>query len=114
MIDRQERAAYVVIRRIEFGPKREVWFRVVTGERRKSDRRLVGWCRTIEAAAEAGWDYGLAHRSWQHHLAATRAEQPAVEPDPHELLMAHREAEAMQARSAQRQQLGHPRTATPA
>lgn len=114
MVDPQERTAYVVIRRIEFGPKREVWFRVVTGHGRKSERRLVGWCRTIEAAAEAGWDYHLAFSSWRHHLAASRADRPAVEPDPHDLLMAYREAEAAQARSAQDQQPGHPRTETPA
>lgn len=46
--DRRNPAA--VVRRFEFGPDRETWFRIVTWAQASADRRLIGWCRTLEAA----------------------------------------------------------------
>lgn len=61
-----------VIRRLEFGDynRPDVWFRVVTWP----SRELVGYVRSLEAAAELAWDYSVALQSWQHEHAARRAE----------------------------------------
>lgn len=67
---------YAVVRRFEFGDpnKPELWFRVVTWAKRSEDRELIGWCRTLDAAAAAGWDHRCAYESWRHHLAASRTD----------------------------------------
>jgi hypothetical protein len=68
--------AYAVVRRFAFGdPNRpEIWFRVVTWAQQSEGRELIGWCRTLEAAAAAGWDHRCAYESWRHHLAAKRTD----------------------------------------
>jgi hypothetical protein len=46
---------------------------------------MIGWCRTFDAAASAGWDYKCAYEWWRHHMASRRidaarmaAEQPSA------------------------------------
>ena len=67
---------YGVIRRFAFGdPNRpDVWFRVVTWAPTSEGRELIGWCRTLEAAAAAAWDHRCAAESWRHHMAARRTD----------------------------------------
>ena len=67
---------YAVVRRFAFGdPNRpDVWFRVVTWAPDSAGRELIGWCRSLEAAASAGWDHRCAFESWRHHMAATRTD----------------------------------------
>jgi hypothetical protein len=71
-----------------------VWYRVVTWARRSEDRELIGWCRTLEAAAQAAWDHHLALNSWQRHSASPRYDTPPPKPPATELLRVYREAEA--------------------
>lgn len=78
-------------RRAPNGLTEEVWFRVVTWSPMSQDRELIGWCRTIEAAAAVGWDHYLAHRSWMHHVgAAPRTGDPPVKPPAAEMLRFYR------------------------
>ena len=49
-----------VIRRIEFGLFREVWFRAVVTEGESGGREILGWCRTAERAAELIWAVPLS------------------------------------------------------
>jgi hypothetical protein len=67
---------YAIVRRFEFGDpnQAQIWFRVVTWAQNSQDRELIGWCRTLEAAAAAGWDHRCAYESWRHHLAAKRTD----------------------------------------
>jgi hypothetical protein len=77
----------------------EVWFRVVTWAEASENRELIGWCRTPEAAAAAGWDYYLALRSWMHHVAAVpRNGPPPPKPPAAEMLRALRESRAAENR----------------
>lgn len=89
-------APTVIIRKLEFGDHNnpETWFRVVTAVEPEK-RELIGYCRTLEDAAQAGWDYSLALGSWQHHLAGTRAD-PATNPKPPaaDMLRVYREINA--------------------
>ena len=72
---------YAVVRRFAFGdPNRpDIWYRVVTWAPRSEGRELIGWCRTLEAAASAGWDHRCAAESWRHHLAAKRTDAAAMD-----------------------------------
>jgi hypothetical protein len=74
-------APYAVVRRFAFGdPNRpEVWFRVVTWAPNSRDREPIGWCRTLEAGAAAGWDHRCASESWRHHLAARRTDAATMD-----------------------------------
>ncbi|MFI5060616.1 MAG: hypothetical protein ACHP7F_04150 [Actinomycetales bacterium] len=74
---------YAVVRRFEFGdPKHpEIWFRVVTWTPRSEGRELIGWCRTIEAAAAAGWDYRCASESWINHRSEQRTDAAIPFPE---------------------------------
>lgn len=88
---------YAVVRRFAFGdPNRpEVWFRVVTWAPDSAGRELIGWCRTLEAAAAAGWDHRCASESWRHHMAATRTDAKTMaeqRPPAAELLRFYRSA----------------------
>ncbi|WP_223693149.1 hypothetical protein [Leifsonia poae] len=88
---------YAVVRRFVFGdPRRpEVWFRVVTGAPRSTDRELIGWCRTLEAAAAAGWDHRCAEESWRRHLASSGSNSAAptrVRPAAAEMVRFYRAA----------------------
>ena len=67
---------YAVVRRFAFGDPNhpEVWFRVVTWAPTSEGRELIGWCRTLEAAAAAGWDHRCAYESWRHHMASKRTD----------------------------------------
>lgn len=85
-----------VIRRIgqraPNGLTEEVWFRVVTWAVRSEDREMIGWCRTLEAAADAGWDYTLALRSWMHNVGAVpRSGLPPAKPPAADMLRFYRE-----------------------
>ncbi|WP_157696995.1 hypothetical protein [Leifsonia sp. 21MFCrub1.1] len=95
---------YGVIRRFAFGdPNRpDVWFRVVTWAPASSGRELIGWCRTLEAAAAAAWDHRCAAESWRHHMAARRtdaATMAAQRPSAAELVRFYRAALRRQAPS---------------
>ena len=88
---------YGVIRRFTFGdPNRpEVWFRVVTWAPTSEGRELIGWCRTLEAAAAAAWDHRCAAESWRHHMAGRRtdaATMAAQRPSAAELVRFYRAA----------------------
>jgi hypothetical protein len=88
---------YAVVRRFAFGDRSrpEVWFRVVTWAASSSGRELVGWCRTLEAAAKVGWDYRCAAESWRHHMASRRvdaATMSAQRPSAGELVRFYRAA----------------------
>ncbi len=74
-------APYAVVRRFAFGDPNhpDVWFRVVTWAPSSQGRELIGWCRTLEAAAAAGWDHRCAAESWRHHLAAKRTDSAAMD-----------------------------------
>lgn len=90
-------APYAVVRRFGFGdPNRpDVWYRVVTWAPASEGRELIGWCRTLEAAAAAAWDHRCAFESWRHHRAATRtdaATMAAERPPAAELLRFYRSA----------------------
>ncbi|CAD5999106.1 hypothetical protein [Agreia sp. COWG] len=79
-------------RRAPDGLTEEVWFRVVTWSSASEHRELVGWCRTLEAAAAAGWDHYNAHRSWLHHVgAAPRNGPPPAKPPAAEMLRFYRD-----------------------
>jgi hypothetical protein len=71
---------YAVIRRFAFGDlnRPDVWFRVVTWAPGSEGRELIGWCRTLEAAAAVAWDHRCAAESWRHHMAARRADTAAL------------------------------------
>ncbi|WP_313542873.1 hypothetical protein [Leifsonia aquatica] len=89
--------AYAVVRRFAFGdPGRpEVWFRVVTWAAASAERELIGWCRTLEAAAKVAWDYRCASESWRHHMASRRvdaATMAAQRPRAAELVRFYRAA----------------------
>ena len=73
-------AAYAVVRRFAFGDagRPEVWYRVVTWAAASTERELIGWCRTLEAAAKVAWDYRCAAESWRHHMASRRVEASAM------------------------------------
>ncbi|SKA87051.1 hypothetical protein SAMN06295879_1023 [Agreia bicolorata] len=74
------------------GQSEEVWFRVVTWSPRSEDRELIGWCRTLQAAATAGWDYQNALRSWMHNVyAVPRNGPPPAKPPAADLLHFYRE-----------------------
>jgi hypothetical protein len=87
---------YALIRRIQtrdsHGPQAEVWFRVVTWASRSEDRELIGWRRTLEAAA--AWDFNLAASSLQHSIGAVRGHgtpgNVPKRPAPPDLLRAYR------------------------
>lgn len=86
---------YAVVRRFLFGdPNRpEEWFRVVTWAPTSSDRQMIGWCRTFDAATAAGWDYKCAYESWRHHMASRRVDagrMAAEQPSPAELVRFYR------------------------
>lgn len=89
--------SYAVVRRFAFGdPGRpEVWFRVVTWAAASAERELIGWCRTLEAAAKVAWDYRCASESWRHHMASRRvdaATMAAQRPRAAELVRFYRAA----------------------
>ncbi|WP_431246175.1 hypothetical protein [Leifsonia xyli] len=93
---------YGVIRRFGFGdPNRpDVWFRVVTWAPTSEGRELIGWCRTLEAAAAAAWDHRCAAESWRHHMAARRTDAAAMaaqRPAAAELVRFYRAARRRQA-----------------
>lgn len=88
---------YAVVRWFAFGdPNRpDVWFRVVTWAPTSEGRELIGWCRTLEAAAAAGWDFHCAEESWRHHLAAKRVDAASMarqRPPASELVRFYRAA----------------------
>lgn len=88
---------YGVVRRFAFGdPNRpDVWYRVVTWAPTSDGRELIGWCRTLESAAAAGWDHRCAAESWRHHMAARRmdaATMAAQRPSAAELVRFYRAA----------------------
>ena len=88
---------YAVVRWFGFGdPNRpEVWFRVVTWAPRSDGRELIGWCRTLDAAAAVAWDYRCAAESWRHHMAARRtgaAAMAAKRPSAADLVRFYRSA----------------------
>ena len=90
-------APYAVVRRFPFGdPNRpEVWYRVVTWAPASPGRELIGWCRSLEAAAAVAWDHRLAAESWRHHMAAKRADartMAAQRPPAAELVRFYRAA----------------------
>lgn len=90
-------AAYAVIRRFAFGdPGRpEIWFRVVTWAATSAGRELIGWCRTLEAAAQVAWDHRCAAESWRHHMASRRVDAAAMaaqRPSAAELVRFYRAA----------------------
>lgn len=71
---------YAVVRRFAFGdPNRpDLWYRVVTWAPSSAGRELIGWCRTLEAAAAVAWDHRCAAESWRHHMAARRSDAAAM------------------------------------
>lgn len=90
-------APYAVIRRFAFGdPNRpDIWFRVVTWAPTSQGRELIGWCRTLEAAASVAWDHRCAAESWRHHMAARRVDagtMAAQRPAAAELVRFYRAA----------------------
>lgn len=90
-------AAYAVIRRFAFGdPGRpDIWFRVVTWAATSAGRELIGWCRTLEAAAQVAWDHRCAAESWRHHMASRRVDASAMaaqRPSAAELVRFYRAA----------------------
>lgn len=92
-----------VVRRIRQraadGQTEDVWFRVVTWAPSSEGRELIGWCRTLEAAAAAGWDYRIALMSWMNHVgAAPRNGPPPQKPPAAEMLRALRESRAAENR----------------
>ena len=98
---------YGVIRRFAFGDPNDpdVWFRVVTWAQSSAERELIGWCRTLEAAAAAAWDHRCATESWRHHLAARRvdaATMAAQRPSAAELVRFYRAALRRDASTASR------------
>ncbi|PJJ70855.1 hypothetical protein CLV46_0384 [Diaminobutyricimonas aerilata] len=56
-----------VIRRLEFGPSREVWFRAVTWAVRGEERRLIGYTRSFERAAAIAWEHHVQSSSRIKH-----------------------------------------------
>jgi hypothetical protein len=81
----------------------EVWFRVVTWSSASEERELIGWCRTLETAASAGWDYHLALGSWNHHvLAMPRNGPPPQRPPAAEMLRYYRQTPVARERKPQR------------
>ncbi|MBW8872697.1 MAG: hypothetical protein JF618_11255 [Leifsonia sp.] len=109
---------YAVVRRFGFGDRNrpDVWFRVVTWAPTSEGRELIGWCRTLEAAASVAWDHRCASESWRHHMAARRtdaATMAAQRPPAAELVRFYRaalrrEATAASARTATRTQERRP------
>jgi hypothetical protein len=94
-----EARPYASIRLIEVHTTRvstEPWYRAVTYAKSSEDRELIGWCRTLGAAAAAACDYHLAFSAWRHYLVARRDhEYPGGMPTPpraFELLLAYRRA----------------------
>lgn len=90
-------APYAVVRRFAFGdPNRpEVWFRVVTWAPASRGRELIGWCRTLEAAAAVAWDHRCAAESWRHHMASKRVDAAGMasqRPSASELVRFYRAA----------------------
>ncbi len=90
-------APYAVVRRFAFGdPNRpDVWFRVVTWAPQSEGRELIGWCRTLEAAAAVAWDHRCAAESWRHHMASRRSDaatMAARRPPAAELVRFYRAA----------------------
>ena len=88
---------YAVVRRFAFGDPNhpEVWFRVVTWAPTSDGRELIGWCRTLEASAAAGWDHRCAYESWRHHMASKRtdaATMSRMRPPAAELVRFYRTA----------------------
>lgn len=88
---------YAVIRRFAFGDanRPDVWFRVVTWAPRSEGRELIGWCRTLEAAAAVAWDHRCAAESWRHHMAKRRSDPAAMaaqRPSAAELVRFYRAA----------------------
>lgn len=86
---------YAVVRRIPKGdPNRpEDWYRVVTYAPTSEGRELIGWVRTLDAAAQLGWDYKCAFDSWRHHMAERRAsdeEMTASRPSPVDMVTFYR------------------------
>lgn len=89
--------SYAVVRRFSFGDvnQPEIWFRVVTWAPRSEARELIGWCRTLEAAAAVAWDHRCAAESWRHHLARRRSDtatMAAQRPSAAELVRFYRAA----------------------
>ena len=92
---------YAVVRRFAFGDlnRPDVWYRVVTWAPSSEGRELIGWCRTLEAAAAVAWDHRCAAESWRHHMAARRSDtatMAAKRPSAAELVRFYRAALAAQ------------------
>ncbi len=90
-------APYAVVRRFAFGdPNRpDVWYRVVTWAPASQGRELIGWCRSLEAAAGVAWDHRCAAESWRHHMASKRVNAEAMaaqRPSAAELVRFYRAA----------------------
>lgn len=88
---------YAVVRRFAFGDvnRPDVWFRVVSWAPRSEGRELIGWCRTLEAAAAVAWDHRCAAESWRHHMAKQRSDtatMAAQRPSAAELVRFYRAA----------------------
>ena len=67
----------------------------LSSEERDAWRELIGWCRTLEAAASVAWDHRCAAESWRHQLAARRtdaATMAAQRPPAAELVRFYRAA----------------------
>ncbi|MCI0156785.1 hypothetical protein KNO15_08760 [Leifsonia shinshuensis] len=98
---------YAVVRRFAFGDanRPDIWFRVVTWAPRSDGRELIGWCRTLEAAAAVAWDHRCAAESWRHHMAKRRSDSAtmaAQRPSAAELVRFYRAALAAQGARALR------------
>lgn len=98
---------YAVVRRFAFGDanRPDIWFRVVTWAPRSEGRELIGWCRTLEAAAAVAWDHRCAAESWRHHMAKRRSDtatMAAQRPSAAELVRFYRAALAAQGARALR------------
>ncbi len=98
---------YAVVRRFVFGDgnRPDIWFRVVTWAPRSEGRELIGWCRTLEAAAAVAWDHRCAAESWRHHMAKRRSDtatMAAQRPSAAELVRFYRAALAARGADALR------------
>lgn len=98
---------YAVVRRFAFGDanRPDIWFRVVTWAPRSDGRELIGWCRTLEAAAAVAWDHRCAAESWRHHMAKRRSDaatMAAQRPSASELVRFYRASLASQGARALR------------
>lgn len=98
---------YAVVRRFVFGDgnRPDIWFRVVTWAPQSEGRELIGWCRTLEAAAAVAWDHRCAAESWRHHMAKRRSDtatMAAQRPSAAELVRFYRAALAARGADALR------------